>query len=94
MNRNHDLEFNVSIGKIMERRRLAEGLSRRQVLNLINDHRSTQIVACYELGQKPIPLPFAIKWCDAMGVDLEHLLGLVERDMSREMLGDVAQMND
>ncbi len=84
MNRNHDLEFNVSIGKIMERRRLAEGLSRRQVLNLINDQRSTQIVACYELGQKPVALPFVVKWCEVMGVSLDHLLGLVERDMARD----------
>ncbi len=84
MNRNHDLEFNISIGKIMERRRLAEGLSRRQVLNLINDQRSTQIVACYELGRKPVALPFVVKWCEVMGVELGHLLDLVERDMARD----------
>ncbi len=84
MNRNHDLEFNISIGKIMERRRLAEGLSRRQVLNLINDQRSTQIVACYELGRKPVALPFVVKWCEVMGVSLNQLLELVERDMARD----------
>ena len=84
MNRNHDLEFNISIGKIMERRRLAEGLSRRQVLNLINDQRSTQIVACYELGRKPVALPFVVKWCEVMGVSLDQLLELVERDMARD----------
>ncbi len=84
MNRNHDLEFNISIGKIMERRRLAEGLSRRQVLNLINDQRSTQIVACYELGRRPVALPFAVKWCEVMGVSLDQLLELVERDLARD----------
>jgi len=88
MKRNHDLEFNITIGKIMERRRLAEGLSRRQVLNLINDQRSTQIVACYELGQKPVALPFAVKWCEVMGVPLDQLLELVERDIARDPWSD------
>ena len=84
MKRNHDLEFNASIGKIMERRRLAEGLSRRQVLNLINDQRSTQILSCYEFGQKPVALPFIVRWCETMGVSLEHLLDLVHRDLARD----------
>jgi hypothetical protein len=29
-----------------------------------------------------------------MGVNLEHLLGLVQRDMSRETIGDVAKTNE
>ena len=68
----------------MERRRLAEGLSRRQVLNLIKDGRSTQILCCYERGQKPVALPFIIRWCEVMGVSLDELIALVERDMTRD----------
>ena len=84
MQRNHDPEFNLSLGRIMERRRLAEGLSRKGVLNLMSETRSTQIFSCYELGQKPVALPFVVKWCEAMGVSLEQLLALVERDMARD----------
>ncbi len=84
MKRNHDIEFNLTIGKILERRRLAEGLSRRQLLNLIDDGRSTQILACYELGRKPVALPFIVRWCETMGVGLDHLLELVQKDMDRD----------
>jgi len=84
MKRNHDPEFNMIIGRIMERRRLAAGLSRKGVLNLMSETRSTQILSCYELGQKPVALPFVVKWCEVMGVELGHLLDLVERDMARD----------
>ncbi len=90
MRHNHDFEFNLTLGKIMERRRLAEGLSRRQVLNLINDQRSTQILCCYEFGQKPVALPFIVRWCETMGVSLEHLLDLVHRDLARDPWTDKA----
>ncbi len=84
MQRNHDPEFNLTLGRIMERRRLAEGLSRKGVLNLMSETRSTQILSCYELGQKPVALPFVVKWCEVMGVSLDQLLELVERDMARD----------
>ena len=84
MQRNHDAEFNMTIGKIMERRRLAEGLSRRGVLNLMSDGRSTQILSCYELGQKPVALPFILRWCGVMGVPVQEVLALVKRDMKRD----------
>lgn len=84
MKRNHDSEFNLTLGKIMERRRLAEGLSRKGVLNLMSDQRSTQILSCYEFGQKPVALPFIVRWCETMGVSLEHLLDLVHRDLARD----------
>ena len=84
MKHNHDQEFNLTLGRIMERRRLAEGLSRRQVLNLIKDGRSTQIISCYEHGQKPVALPFIIRWCEVMGVSLDELIALVERVMTRD----------
>ena len=84
MRRNHDFEFNLTLGKIMERRRLAEGLSRKGVLNLMCDGRSTQILSCYEFGQKPVALPFIVRWCETMGVSLDQLLELVHRDLSRD----------
>lgn len=84
MKRNHDSEFNLTLGKIMERRRLAEGLSRKGVLNLMSAQRSTQILSCYEFGQKPVALPFIVRWCETMGVSLEHLLDLVHRDLARD----------
>ena len=84
MNRNHDPEFNLTLGRIMQRRRIAEGLSRKGVLNLMNETRSTQILSCYEFGQKPVALPFIVRWCETMGVSLEHLLELVHQDLSRD----------
>jgi len=84
MKHNHDQEFNLTLGRIMQRRRCAEGLSRRGVLNLMNETRSTQILSCYEFGQKPVALPFIVRWCETMGVSLEHLLDLVHRDLSRD----------
>ena len=84
MKHNHDAEFNLTLGKIMQRRRCAEGLSRRGVLNLMNEARSTQIQSCYEFGQKPVALPFIVRWCETMGVSLDQLLELVERDMARD----------
>ena len=84
MRHNHDSEFNLTLGKIMEHRRCAEGLSRRGVLNLMSDQRSTQILSCCEFGQKPVALPFIVRWCETMGVSLDQLLELVERDMARD----------
>jgi len=84
MNRTHEPEFNLTLGRIMQRRRIAEGLSRKGVLNLMNETRSTQILSCYEFGQKPVALPFIVRWCETMGVSLDQLLELVERDMARD----------
>ena len=83
MKRNRDTEFNISIGKIMERRRLAEGLSRQQLLRLMNDHRSTSLLCNYELGHKPVSLPFALHWCEAVGISLSDLVEVVRHDMKR-----------
>ena len=84
MKHNHDAEFNLTLGKIMQRRRCAEGLSRKGVLNLMNEARSTQILSCYEFGQKPVALPFIVRWCETMGVALDQLLELVQKDMDRD----------
>jgi hypothetical protein len=80
--RNADTEFHCSLGKVMERRRLAEGLSREQMLRLMDDHHSTSLLCCYEGGSKPVTLRFMMKWCDAMGMDLPQLLKTVDRDMA------------
>ena len=82
-NRTTETEFNITIGKMMERRRLAEGLSRQQVLTLMNDRRSTTLLCNYETGNKPVALPFALKWCEVMGFGLTELLTAVENDMRR-----------
>lgn len=82
--RNSDTEFNVTLGKLMERRRLAEGLTRQQVLRLMDTHKSQSLLCGYENGSKPVSLPFALKWCAAMGLELTHILEAVSQDMNRQ----------
>ena len=78
-----ELEFNTALGRIMERRRLAEGLSRRQVLRLMGDHRSPSLLCKCERGVRPVALPFMLRWCEIMGVGLTELLTTVEAAINR-----------
>jgi transcriptional regulator with XRE-family HTH domain len=82
--RDTEVEFNITIGKIMERRRLAEGMTRVQMLRLMDEPRSTSLLCNYELGNKPVSLPFALRWCEVMGISLDQLLDAVKNDMNRQ----------
>ena len=68
MQRNHDAEFNITIGKIMgtptPRRRAVQARGVRP------DQRPTihSVRSVLRTGPQTMPLLFAIKWCDAMGV--------------------------
>lgn len=82
--RNSEIEFNITIGKLMERRRLADGFTREQMLRVMDEPRSTSLLCNYETGCKPVALPFALRWCEVMGIGLDQLLEAVKADMSRK----------
>jgi len=82
--RDTEVEFNVTIGKLMERRRLAEGMTRVQMLRLMDDSRSTALLCNYETGNKPVALPFVLRWCEVMRISLDQLLQAVRNDMNRQ----------
>ena len=82
--RDTELEFNITLGKLMERRRLAEGMTRVQMLRLMDEPKSTSLLCNYELGNKPVSLPFVLRWCEVMGISLDALLQAVHNDMNRQ----------
>ena len=82
--RNTEIEFNMTLGKLMERRRRAEGFSREQLLRLMDEPRSTSLLCGYETGSKPVALPFMLRWCEVMGIGLNTFLEAVSNEMNRQ----------
>jgi transcriptional regulator with XRE-family HTH domain len=88
--RDTEVEFNITLGKMMERRRLAEGFTRQQMLRLMDDQKSTSLLCNYETGHKPVSLPFILRWCEVMDIALDQLLEAVKHDMNRKPFNPAA----